>query len=210
MTLRWIPCAVVAIVMLRSANAAAKGGEVEFDDRPFNVQLRLGFGSSVGVSGLVGEVDLDDRINIGAGAGTNLRGAIVGAHVRLRPLVFRTSQGGAAHAIPIEAAVSRSRYSGALGDGFLSDLCEGAWNDPKSRCYDPPITAEWVWWGQIETGWEFRHRSGLSLRATTGVAWLLATPNWQCTIDGAPVPCGHRVPSTVLPGTFTFSVGYSF
>jgi hypothetical protein len=203
-----VVAACVAFFLLLPAAARASGGDVSFDDRPFNLQVRTGFGSSVGSLGLVGEFDLDDRFNVGAGAGTNLLGLIVGAHARLRPVVFRTSSGRAAHAIVAEGAVSRSRYSGSL-DGLMSSLCEGAWDDPKSQCYDPPIDPEWVWWGQLEVGWEFRHRNGMLVRATTGAAVMLAMPDWKCTLHGAPAPCGHSSPALSLP-TLTLAMGYAF
>jgi hypothetical protein len=182
---------------------------VRFDHRPFGLQLRLGFATSVGLAGVVGEYDVADWINVGAGLGTNALGPIGGAHVRLRPAVLRTLAGGAAHAFVIETALSRGRYQGSIG-GIFSAMCEGSADDPRSNCYDPPVTTEWVWWGQAEIGWEFRGRSGFVFRATTGVAGLLGTPEWKCTLQGKPAPCGRHLPEAILPGTLTLALGYAF
>ena len=163
----------------------------------------------MGVTGIVGEFDIDDGLNVGAGFGSNIVGPVGEVHLRLRPIVFRTQAGGAAHAIVVELAGSRSRYAGSVED-LLSLGCEGPRDDPLSQCYDPPVDPVWVWWGQLDLGWEFRHRSGFLMRATTGAAVLLTNSEWRCTLRGAAVPCGMHRPSYVLPSTLTLAVGYAF
>jgi hypothetical protein len=201
--------AFTSVLLLWSAVAGASDGQVAFDDRRFNIQGRLGLGTSVGLTGIVGEFDIDDGLNVGAGFGSNIVGPVGEVHLRLRPAVFRTQAGGAAHAVVVELAGSRSRYGGSI-DGLVSIGCEGPWDDPRSPCYNPPVVPTWVCWGQLDLGWEFRHRSDFLMRATTRAAVLLTNSEWRCTLRGAAVPCGMKRPSYVLPSTLTLAVGYAF
>jgi hypothetical protein len=188
----------------REAPDVPEWNRVHFDDRPFNLQVRLGPGTSVGALGIVAEYDVADWLNFGAGFGVNLAGGIAGLHSRLRPFVFRTGGGRAAHAIVLEGAVSYGQYA----EFDILPLCEGNRDDPASSCYSRRIMPEWVWWTQVEAGWEYRARSGFLVRVTQGAAFLVTTPDWKCTHFGAPVPCKH-VPQSGIP-TVTMALGYAF
>jgi hypothetical protein len=102
--------------------------DLGFDRRPLGVQLRLGAGTTVGQLGTVVEYDLFDRVNVGLGIGVGVHrdgfGLIPGAHMRLRPLVFRNSSGAAVHALFTELGISHGRYSTSFEDG-IGNLLSG-------------------------------------------------------------------------------------
>jgi hypothetical protein len=175
---------------------------VRFNDKPFNLQLRIGASTTVGELGIMAEYDLLDRVNVGLGIGTNIVGLMPGAHLRLRPIVSRNNSGVAAHAVFTELGLSRGFYSGGAADGVAGLMCE--------TCYDDPIyKGKPVWWGQVEVGWEIRWASGLLLRASTGIAAIIAEPSWQCTKSGTPVPCTGTRPRGWVEA-YTFAIGYAF
>jgi len=175
---------------------------LRFNDRPFNLQLRIGASTTVGELGVVAEYDVLDRINAGIGLGTNVVGLMPGAHVRLRPIVLRNISGVAVHAVFTELGLSRGNYSGSLQDGLLAGLCG---ND----CDGPVYKSKTVWWGQAEVGWEMRWANGILLRGSAGMAAVIAEPAWQCTISGNSVPCTGSRPSGWAE-VYTFAVGYAF
>jgi hypothetical protein len=71
------------------------------------------------------------------------------------------------------------------------------------------IAPEWVSWIQFDIGWEMRQPSGFALRISYGIASLLSSPDWRCTVQGKPVPCDSLNSQTVIP-TFTVAMGYAF
>jgi hypothetical protein len=175
---------------------------LRFNDKPFNLQLRIGASTTVGELGVVAEYDILDRINVGIGLGTNVVGLMPGAHLRLRPIVSRNISGVAVHAVFAELGLSRGNYSGSLQDGLLAGLCG---NDCDGAIYK----SKTVWWGQVEVGWEMRWANGILLRGSTGMAVVIAEPAWQCTRSGNSVPCSGSRPSGWAE-VYTFAVGYAF
>jgi len=175
---------------------------LRFNDRPFNLQLRIGASTTVGELGIVAEYDILDRINVGIGLGTNVVGLMPGAHLRLRPIVSRNTSGVAVHAVFTELGLSRGNYAGSLEDGLLAGMC-------GIDCNDPVYMSKTVWWGQVEVGWEMRWANGILLRGSTGMAAIIAEPAWKCTRSGNSVPCSGPRPSTWVE-VYTFAVGYAF
>jgi hypothetical protein len=181
---------------------------VHFDDRPFNLQLRLGVSSNVGLAGVAIEYDVDDRVNVGIGLGLTRPGLVTEAHTRFRPLVFRMRGGKSVHAVVVEGAASRSRYDGISSEP-LGD-CAGNLQDATSPCLDRWSLPEWVWRGQIEVGWEFRSKTGILVRTTSGVGFLL-TPSEQVRItSNGPVLHRENLPARVSQYATTFALGYAF
>jgi hypothetical protein len=169
---------------------------LQYDERPWTLQVRFGLGTTVGGTGLVGEWDVADRFNVGMGLGFGLlpeRGRSTwsslepGAHLRVRPWIWggRDSE----LAIIVEYGVSSSRSDG-------EGLGPGCWENCESN---PIYQTRRVVWQQLELGIEYRLRVGYSFRLSTGDAWYLWTPDWQCHSEEAPQnrPCG--APSVVLP-----------
>jgi len=181
---------------------------VHFDDRPFNLQLRLGVSSNVGLAGIAIEYDVDDRVNVGIGLGLIRSGVVSEAHTRFRPLVFRMRGGKSAHAVVVEGAVSRSRDDGSSFERL--GYCAADRPDPTSPCFDPGYLPEWVWWGQLEVGWEFRSKTGILVRTTSGLAFLVTPSEHVLTTSNGPVSYRENVPARVLPYATTFALGYAF
>jgi hypothetical protein len=211
--------------MVRASNAGAEGaqGSAEtptvpppkrdwhFNDAPFDVELRTGFATSVGVLGLVGEYAPIEEITLGAGAGVNPWGGVWGVHARVRGFGIDTRRENRRSAFTLEMAFSRGLYSRVdpFGDVF-SAMCEGSPDDPSGGCYRPHVVPAAVSWGQIELGWEVRSRSGFTFRASLGVATALNFPDWGCSVEGKPATC-DRAPlpaSTIFAQTLAF--GYAF
>lgn len=165
-----------------------------FSDRPFDAELRTGFGTAVGLFGAAFEYTLTEQFTIGVGAGVNPWGFIWDAHTRFR--VFETERFNQADALSLEVSFSRGPY-GSL--------------DPFGGLHDrPEIDPVGVSWIQGELGWERRFRSGWSLRPSFGLATQLNSPDWQCRAGGTVVPCGNRTfPRSTLP-VVTLAVGYAF
>lgn len=59
----------------------------KFSDRPIQIGTRMGFGTTVGLIGLLGEYNVDDMLALGGGIGVNGWGPIWGIHARIRPLI---------------------------------------------------------------------------------------------------------------------------
>lgn len=165
-----------------------------FSDKPFDAELRAGFGTAVGLFGAAFEYTLAEQLTIGVGTGVNPWGLIWGAHARFR--VFETERLHHADAVALEISFSRGTYGSLDPFGALHDL--------------PRITPIGVSWGQVELGWERRFASGWSLRPSFGLATQLNSPDWECSAGGAVVPCGNRTfPRSTVP-VVTLAVGYAF
>lgn len=184
---------------------AVRTPTLRFDDPAFSLEARVGFGTSVGLVGMVGEYSPVEPIALGTGIGMNQWGPIWEVHARLRPAIRASLN--RTDAFTIEAAFSRGPYS-AL-PSLLPGVCDGDPTDPNDSCYDPHINAVEVSWIQAEAGWEFRLRSGFSFRLSTGLAHVISHPDWQCSVNGQPAPCESKPPAqTVLAQTIAF--GYAF
>ncbi len=172
---------------------------LRFDDRPLSLQLRLGAATIVGEIGIVAEYDISDRLNVGLGIGTNTSGPMPGAHVRLRPLVFRDDRGSVAHAVVGEAGVSVGYYDpGILTFNFDVD-------HPDPPKYVPKLV---VWW-QLEAGWEARWATGLLVRSTIGVAQCFVNPTLQYSYQGKQYTTnGDGAPPRAFVATL--ATGYAF
>jgi len=90
--------------------------------------------------------------------------------------------GKSAHAVVVEGGASRSRSD----SGFLP---------------------EWVWRGQLEVGWEFRSKTGILVRTTSGFGFALTSPERVCTTSNGPVLCRGNA---TAPYATTFAIGYAF
>ena len=76
---------------------STRSPRIHFEDRPFQIESRLGLSTSVGEIGAVVEYNLLERVALGAGVGANIWGPEVGAHLRLRPIAGATSSGQRLH-----------------------------------------------------------------------------------------------------------------
>jgi hypothetical protein len=176
-----------------------RGQGLRFDERRFGLQLRLGAATTVGEIGIVSEYDVLDWLNIGLGIGTNASGLMPGAHVRLRPLVVRNESGRVAHAIMGEAGLSAGYYD----PGILSMDLDGGGPDPPKY-----VPKQVIWW-QAEVGWEARWSSGLTLRASMGIAQCFVDPVLRYTSEGKQYETsGDGPPPTTI--VETLGVGYAF
>jgi hypothetical protein len=208
---RFLPLALLCCLLPGRGSAAERGRNdagvtsvPHFDDRRWQAEIRFGGGTTVGLLGLVGEVNLLDRMALGAGLGFNELGAALGAHARWRALVFRGRQ--SLHALTIELAYSQTRYAGQ--PGLVPSMCDGSPDDPQSSCFDPPVVPVRAHWAQLEFGWEARLPSAFTLRVATGGAWLLHRIDWRCEFENAEAPC-RSDPDPAVP-VVTLALGHAF
>ncbi len=206
-------CSVALVWLIaaaRSAHAASpEPNEPRFSDRPISLEARSGVSTSVGLLGVVAELTPIDRLSFGGGIGNNGLGPIWGLHLRARPVLFGADRHGNIAALTLEGAYSRGRYEGFDLTGVMASLCEGESPDPNDGCYSVQVIARTVSWGQLELGGELRFWSGVSLRASLGIATALGSPDWQCLHDGQTNSCGSKAPASTLP-VATLAVGYAF
>lgn len=169
----------------------------------------MGFGTTVGLIGFVGEYNVDDALALGGGVGVNGWGPTWGVHARLRPLVGASNQGRRLHALTFEGAFSQGNY--AVTPDELDSMpsmrpCEKGIDTSGCTTHAVP---RWVSWLQFELGWETRAPGGFTLLLSGGVATRLNSPHWQCTVLDEPVSCGSSTPLRVQ-GTFSLSMGHAF
>ena len=181
----------------------ARGPDPKFTDRRFQLETRMGIGTTVGELGLVGEFNLFESVAVGAGIGLNTFGREWGAHVRLRPISGRRS-GQRLHALTFESAISRGQYAGIPS---LVPFHECSTYDRREDC-PSGRNAEWITWLQFELGWETRASNGFSLRLSSGYAFALNKPEWKCINSSQSTGCGATV-NTAIP-TFSLALGYAW
>lgn len=195
--------------------AAAEASEPrapKFSDHPLAIEARSGLATSVGLIGVVAELTPLDWLTLGGGVGDNGYGAILGAHLRLRPLIFEPTRHASLTALTLESAYSRGRHGGFDFDPTFGGLCEGSPDDPKSQCYRPSLVPQRIDWFQLEVGVENRLASGFTFRFSAGGATALGWPAWHCTNLGQPAAClpnGRSEPGRSLL-VLTMALGYAF
>jgi hypothetical protein len=190
-----------------SASAPVRKYPTRFDDQHFGIEARAGFGTDVGLIGIVAEYTPIDWITVGGGIGDNPWGVIGGVHARFR-LYEPQALLGLRRALTLEVGYSRGRYSTLPWTDVFASLCEGSPSDVGGNCYRPNVTPEVVNWGQVELGWETRHRSGISFRPAIGIATLLGQPEWKCTVESGSAPCvAGKLP---VPTTVVLSLALGF
>jgi hypothetical protein len=179
-----------------------------FTDHPLSLGMRAGWGTSVGLVGLIAEYNIVEPLALGVGIGLNGPGVELGAHLKVRPITWQTMP-GRTHAISIEGAYSRARYysvSSSIG-GF--GICHGDSTEPDDLCYEASRAKNWVNWVAADVGWETLWPSGLSLRAATGAA-RLASPDPGCEVRGSPAPCERDEPADHWLWTVSATLAYGF
>lgn len=177
-----------------------------FTDRAIQLEGRVGYGTTVGLLGVVGEYNLFDRLALGGGVGLNDLGPVWGIHARLRPIVMTAQGGRRLHAITLESAISQGHYAGS--EVRLMPTMRDCSSHDTSGCRTY-VSSEFVSWLQFDIGWEMRAPSGFSLRVSYGFATRLNSPNWQCTVLGETSRCGDETIAKTIP-TLTVALGYAF
>ncbi len=177
-----------------------------FTERAMLLEGRVGYGTTVGFLGVVGEYSLFDRLALGGGVGLNDLGPVWGIHARLRPIVMTAQSGRRLHAITLESAISQGHYAGS--EVRLMPTMRDCSIHDTSGCRTQ-VSSEFVSWLQFDIGWEMRAPSGFSLRVSYGFATRLNSPNWQCTVLGVTSSCGDETVARTIP-TLTVALGYAF
>ena len=181
--------------------------EPDFTTRRFVLQARTGIATSVGFVGVLGELNLHDRIAINAGVGTNFYGWSPAFGVRLRPITFTSNIGtrrGAAYAFTLEGSLSRAAYG---EQPRMVAYC-------IEVCQPPPAHLEtrYVNWGQIELGFELRAAERYQILGSLGWSKMLGKPAFTCVREttGESFDCSHDTRITPRVFVITFAVGYAF
>lgn len=182
--------------------------QASFTDHPFTLGMRAGWGTSVGLVGLVAEYNLAEPLALGAGIGLNGPGVEFGAHLKIRPMTWKTMR-GRTHAISLEGAYSRARYYSVASSIGGFGICHGDASDPDDVCYDTTRSTAWVNWVAADVGWETLWPSGLSLRTATGAA-RLASPDPGCEIQGEEAPCERGETADHWLWTVSATLAYGF
>ena len=167
----------------RAAHAA------RFSDKPVQLELLMGVGTTVGELGFAGDVNVDDRLALGAGIGGGVFGPVWELHARARPYIAVTNFGRTLQALTFEAAFSRGKYAHFDDplDLFVLSECGASSREIRDSCYRPEALPHQTSFAQFELGWEERTKSGFMLRASAGAASALyiATPQ-DCSDGGKP------------------------
>jgi len=201
----------------RVASAAGSGPDANgsqpvphFDDRPLQLELIFGFGTTVGILGLALDYNVGDWLALGTGAGLGIHGPLWEAHARFRPLVGRLfGQPRGLHALTLETAFSRGPYAD-FPDHEVFSLCEGDANRVGDGCFQPNAVPRLTSFGQLELGWEARFESGFSLRLSGGFATALHMGTPVCYgASMQTVPCGGSEPERTIV-VLTSAFGYAF
>jgi hypothetical protein len=205
--MRWFTVAGVACGALFGGAASAhaeegESGAVErrrFDDRPVTFGAVIGFGTLVGEAGITVGYELDDRLAVGAGIGSNFEGWMGGPYLRMRPVVGMERTGRRLHAFSVDVGLSIGPYDDSFSiptSGIHQDL------DEPSR----QLGHDTVAWLQLEPSWETKSASGTTVRLGTGWAVLLTPEAVGCEGPLEGDPCGDPTPVTAV---VTFSMGFA-
>src|SRR4051812_4272791 len=93
-------------------DAPASERILHFDDRPLQLEVIVGFGTTVGISGLALDYSLRDMVALGVGAGLGIHGPLWEAHARFRPVLGHLgSQSDLLSALTVETAFSQGMYA---------------------------------------------------------------------------------------------------
>lgn len=169
----------------------------------------MGLGTSVGLLGAVGEYSPFEAVAVGAGGGFNGWGGIWEVHSRFRLVEWASRSRRRTSAFTLEVSFSHGNYGALRTFDAFSAMCEGDPRDPQSGCYRPDVTPIETSWAQAELGFEFRYRSGYTLRPFFGGGVALQSLDWQCSLSGQPSTCGK---TSLPPGTILVlgvALGYS-
>lgn len=182
------------------------GAEPSFTARRFVLQARTGIATSVGFVGVLGEVNLHDRLAVNAGVGTNFYGWSPAFGVRLRPLLFTSKVGtrrDAIYAITLEGSLSRAAYG----------------EPPKLPVYcieacqpSPRLETRYVSWGQVELGFEMLAAERYQFLGSFGWSKMLGDPSFSCVREatGERFDCSHDTRITPHVFVISFAAGYAF
>jgi hypothetical protein len=174
-----------------------------FDDRPFGVNATLGFGTPVGLAGVILEYSPLPWLAVGTGAGTNLDGLQLAALGRIRPLYWEKPNH--VFAIALEAAVATGPYSS--WDDLSASFGDG---DSKTQY----ARLDHALWLQPEAQFEYEARSGFHLVVSgAAAAFLLNSHAAECRnrVTDARVACDAAAGGTMATTiqAFTIELGYT-
>jgi len=151
---------------------ARPGQAADWTDRRFVIEGVTGFGTPVGLLGVLGRVDVIPWGSIGGGVGTSLSG-VEYAGTLLGRIPFKT----------------RGRTLGALTLGTSYSVGGSHDFDPNPSCWIEDCRSYWVHsryhlanahWVSLELGAEGRLDNGLSVRGFGGVAKLTNASSAAC------------------------------
>ena len=180
-------------------------GSFGFDDHPLSVNATFGFGTPVGLAGVVVEYSPLPMLALGLGAGTNIDGLQLAALGRLRPLYWETPE--RAFAIALTAAVAEGPYS---SEDDLAAFTGGLMGLPNTHY----AWLDHALWFQPELQFEYETRSHFHLAVTgIGFAFLLNGGAAQCKeLPMNPGVTYDETPGCAMNrsiGAFTVELGYS-
>ncbi len=179
--------AALAAVLLANASRAQtlEKPPLDWADRRLVLEGVLGFGTPVGLAGVMARFDVAPWVSIGAGIGRTLGGPQCAALILGRLPVARSRK--ALLALTLESGYS----TGAAYD-----------YDPNPSCWDcahmwtrPVYHVRNAHWVDMELGLEVRFASGFSVRPFAGIAKLVNPGSATCktydqvTRDWSPAPC---------------------
>jgi hypothetical protein len=132
------------------------------------------------------EVNVWDRLALGAAGGVGLSGPGGGGYARLRPIVWGGGHEQVLSAITIETAYAYMMYGG--GDPFADVHILPCMAD--DGCPLPPhYVSVPAHVGAVTIGLEHSLPKGFTFRYGLGWGHLLATPKWRCELNGSPYNC---------------------
>jgi len=163
------------------------GERFDFDQRRLAVGAMLGFGTPVGLVGVVAMYTPVTPVSLGVGAGTNDHGLQLSAMATLRP--FSWARRNAAHAISLTPAWSTGPWK-----AFHLDLGM-AHDGPEERAQYLRHAVDQAHWLQFDGSYELMTRGGFWLRAGYGAAWMLNPGDAHCEFlqTGDDAPCQGNV-----------------
>lgn len=176
-----------------------------FDDRPFGVNATLGFGTPVGLAGVIVEYSPLPWLAMGTGAGTNLDGLQLAALGRIRPLYWEKPN--RVFAIALTMAVATGPYSSWDDISTSVEDLLGNSNTQYARL-------DHALWLQPEAQFEYEARSGFHLVVSgAGAAFLLNSHAAECRdrVTHARVACDAAAGGTIATtiAAFTIELGYT-
>ena len=174
-----------------------------FSDRPGHVMLQVGAGTLVGLLGVTVGYSVHDRLELGAGFGTNGLGSMGGPYVRVRPAVTTRGRNRTLHAFAIDLGLSVGKlsYQQNVGAGALGHTRTDEW---------PHYHSDLALFLQTEFSWEMVKLGGFSMRGGGGLATLLNRGSIECDpslADTAAAGCGN--PPSFFP-VLLFALGTAF
>lgn len=169
-----------------------------------SIEGHLGFGTPVGLAGLMLEFSVLPQLSFaaGAGIGTGPRsGSITHAAVaaRARPFVTPSDH----FAMVLETAFSTGGYQRLEMDGPVITV------DGPPEPFTVGPSANWAHFLQFATALEHRSQHGFMIRAGAGIATMLNPGDLRCVPESSLGRCAP-LHNTELVGVFDFALGQSF